>query len=142
MIEGIRRRLTLGYVGIFALILAILGAVVLASFAGRVAAQQDTLLEQKAQGTLDYVESRLLRPDREGRGPEGPPSGEGPPGERPPGEEHHEGRGQEEGHSPPPAGPIRTSTDPEIGVVAASPEGSKDGPLETSFSASSLGAAP
>ena len=93
MIENIRKRLTLGYVGIFALILTILGAVVLASFAGRVAAQQDKLLEQKARGTLDYVESRLLRPDREEKGPEGPPPGERPPRDRPPGEERHGGRG-------------------------------------------------
>ena len=138
MIEGIRRRLTLGYVGIFALILTILGAVVLASFAGRVATQQDKLLEQKARGTLDYVESRFLRPDRGKRGPEGPPVGE-PPGKRPPEEKHDEGRGHEEGHSPPPVGPIRASTDPEIGVVAVSPEDSNDGPLEASSSASSLG---
>ena len=122
MIEGIRRRLTLGYIGIFALILAVLGAVVLASFAGRVAAQQDTLLVQKAQGTLDYVEGRLVRPDREGRGPQDRPPGGEPPGARPHGEKHHEDRGHKEGRPPPSAGPIRASTDPEIGVVAVSPK--------------------
>ena len=138
MIGSIRRRLTLGYVGIFALILIVLGAVVLASFAGRTAAQQDKLLEQKARGTLDYVESRYLRPDRGERGPEDRPPGGKPPGEKPPGEEHPGGPGHEEGRPPPSPGPIRASTDPEIGVVAVS-EGSKSGPLEASSSASSLG---
>ena len=33
MFEDIRRRLTLGYVGIFALILAIIGVIAVASFA-------------------------------------------------------------------------------------------------------------
>ena len=134
MIEGIRGRLALGYVGIFALILAILGAVVLASFAGRVAAQQDKLLEQKARGTLDYVQSRFLGPGRKGRGPENRP-----PGDRPAGEKPTDGRGREEGHSPPPIGPIRASTDSDIGVVAVSPEGGKARTLEASSSASSLG---
>lgn len=137
MIEGIRRRLTLGYVGIFALILAILGAVVVVSFAGRVAAQQDKLLEQKARGTLDYVEGRLLRPERGERGPRDRPPGDRPPGDRPPGEKPPEGRGPEE-QSPPPLGPIRASVDPEAGVVAVSP---RDGgrTLEASSSAPSLG---
>ena len=136
MIEGIRRRLTLGYVGIFALILATLGAVVLATFAGRIAAEQDKLLEQKARGTLDYVENRFLRPDRGEGGP-----GEGPPGERPPREGRHGGRDHGEERHPPPAGPIRASTDPDIGVVAVTPaaDGGGSRPLESSLSAPSLG---
>ena len=139
MIEGIRRRLTLGYVGIFALILALLGAVVLASFAGRVAAQQDDLLEQKANGTRDYVQDRFLKPDRrersEGRPPEGPPPGE---------EGSHGGRDHgEEGHRPSPMGPIRASMDEDIGVVALAPPEDADGTpgrtFEASPSARSLG---
>ncbi|QIN78201.1 hypothetical protein GBA65_06385 [Rubrobacter marinus] len=119
MIEGIRKRLTLGYVGIFALILTILGAVVLASFAGRVAAQQDELLEQKALGTRDYVQSRLLDPpDRDERKPEEPP-----PGERPPRGEHHGDRERGDGPPSPPIGPIRASVDPDVGVAAVAPRG-------------------
>ena len=135
MIEGIRRRLTLGYVGIFALILALLGAVVLASFAGRVAAQQDDLLEQKANGTRDYVQDRLLRPEKPEEGPsDGPPPGEGP----------HEGREHgKEGHGPEPVGPIRASTDEDIGIIALAPledAGDTAGrTFEASSSASSLG---
>ena len=44
MLERIRRRLTLGYVGIFALILLLVGAVAVASFWHQAAAQQDELL--------------------------------------------------------------------------------------------------
>ena len=138
MIENIRRRLTLGYVGIFALILAILGAVVLASFAGRVAAQQDDLLEQKANGTRDYVQDRLLRPEKregpEGRPPEGPPPEEGSQEER-----EQEGKG----HRPEPIGPIRASTDEDIGIIALAPPEDADATpgrtFEASSSASSLG---
>ena len=48
MLESLRRRLTLGYVGIFALILLIIGTVVVARFAYQADTQQDELLEQKA----------------------------------------------------------------------------------------------
>ncbi len=66
----IRRRLTLGYVGIFALILLFIGVVVVASFARQAAGQQDELLEQKAQGDADYVSGPLLHFYQEGREPE------------------------------------------------------------------------
>ena len=65
MIERIRRRLTLGYVGIFALILLLVGAVGVASFSQTVAAQQDELLEKKAQGDADFVVGLLERYQQE-----------------------------------------------------------------------------
>lgn len=49
MFERIRRRLTLGYIGILALILVVFGAIVVASFSQRMIAQQDKLLTQKAE---------------------------------------------------------------------------------------------
>jgi hypothetical protein len=73
MFESIRRRLTLGYVGIFALILVVLGAVAVASFARQAASQQDELLEQKARGTSDYVRGPLLNDYQTGRDTGGPP---------------------------------------------------------------------
>ncbi|HZC19012.1 MAG TPA: hypothetical protein VE225_04810, partial [Rubrobacteraceae bacterium] len=60
MLERIRRRLTLAYIVIFALILVLVGAVAVASFARQVATQQDELLEQKAWGTSDFVRGPLL----------------------------------------------------------------------------------
>lgn len=51
MLERIRRRLTLGYVGIFALILLFIGVVAVAIFARQVASQQDELLEQRTART-------------------------------------------------------------------------------------------
>src|SRR5919107_510914 len=98
--EHIRRRLTLGYVGIFALILLLVGVVAVASFARQAASQQDELLEQKAQGTSDWVRGPALRDYQEGREP-----GEGPRGRRTDG----------------PVGPIENSTEPDIGVVALVP---------------------
>ena len=100
MFEHIRRRLTLGYVGIFALILVVIGVVAVASFARQAASQQDELLEQKAQGTSDWVRGPALRDYQEGREP-----GEGPRGRRTDG----------------PVGPIENSTEPDIGVVALVP---------------------
>ena len=100
MFEHIRKRLTLGYIGIFALILAIIGVVAVASFAQLAATQQDELLEQKAEGTADWVRGPALRHYKEGRDP-----GEGPGGRRLDG----------------PVGPIESSTDPDIGVVALVP---------------------
>jgi signal transduction histidine kinase len=108
VLERIRKRLTLGYVGIFALILAIIGAVVVASFARQAADQQDKLLEQKAQGTSDWVRGPALHRYQEGLDP-----GERPP---PPGDPARGGR-RAEG----PIGPIESSTDPDIGVVALVP---------------------
>jgi signal transduction histidine kinase len=49
MLDRIRWRLTIGYVGILALILVLFGAIVVVSFSRQVTAQQDELLEQKAR---------------------------------------------------------------------------------------------
>lgn len=49
MLGGIRRRLTLGYVGVFTLILAFLGVVAVAAFARALTVQQDDLLTQEAK---------------------------------------------------------------------------------------------
>jgi signal transduction histidine kinase len=49
LLESIGRRLTLGYVCILALILALFGALVVASFSQQTAKQQDNLLLQKAE---------------------------------------------------------------------------------------------
>lgn len=122
MLERLRRRLTLGYVGIFALILAIIGAVVVVSFAQQAASQQDELLEQKAQGTSDWVMG-VLRRHQEGRDPL-------------PGDGGHGGRNDG------PIGPIQSSTDKDIGVVALVPPDSANGEgevLDWSPSSSSLG---
>jgi signal transduction histidine kinase len=49
LLESIGRRLTLGYVGILALILALFGAIVVVSFERQLTYQQDKLLMQKAE---------------------------------------------------------------------------------------------
>jgi len=49
MLDRIRQRLTMGYVGILALILILFGAIVVVSFWQQVTAQQDKLLAQKAE---------------------------------------------------------------------------------------------
>ena len=120
MLERIRRRLTLGYVGIFALILVIIGAVVVARFAQQAAAQQDELLTQKVRGTSDWVRGPALRHYQEGEDPLRP-------------------RGRPDG----PVGPIESSTEPNIGVVAlAPPEGANvqdSAVLASSPSSSSFG---
>jgi signal transduction histidine kinase len=110
MLERLRRRLTLGYVGIFALMLVLVGAVAVASFARQAATQQDELLEQKAQGDADYVSGPLLKHYQEGLDPPREP----PP---PPGERDRRGR-----RSPPP-GPFQWSTETDIGMVALVPPG-------------------
>jgi signal transduction histidine kinase len=48
MFDRIRQRLTVGYVGILALILMLFGAIVVVSFSQQLTTQQDELLEQKA----------------------------------------------------------------------------------------------
>ena len=53
MFSRIRRRLTMGYVGILALILVLFGVIVVASFYRQVTLQQDELLLQKAQSEAD-----------------------------------------------------------------------------------------
>ena len=122
MLERIRRRLTLGYIGIFALILVIIGAVVVVRFSQQAAAQQDELLEQKARGTSDWVRGPALRRYQEGR----------EPGEQGPGGRRAEG----------PVGPIESSTDSDIGVVALVPPEGANGEgkvLSSSPSSSSFG---
>src|ERR671917_127440 len=121
MFEHIRRRLTLGYVGIFALILVVIGVVAVASFARQAATQQDELLEQKAQGTSDWVRGPALGRYLEGREPR-----EGPGGRELDG----------------PFGPIESSTDPDIGVVALVPPEDANGEgkvLASSPTSSSFG---
>jgi signal transduction histidine kinase len=55
MFDHIRKRLTMGYVGILALILLVFGVVVVFSFYIRVSEQQDDLLLQKAEETANNV---------------------------------------------------------------------------------------
>ena len=59
MLEGMRWRLTLGYAGIFALILLLLGAAAAFGFARELTDQQDTLLTQEAKD----VKRNLLEGD-------------------------------------------------------------------------------
>ena len=121
MFESIRRRLTLGYIGIFALILVVLGAVAVASFARQAASQQDELLEQKAWGTSDYVRGPLLNDYQTGRDTGGPP---------------HRGKNGE------PIGPFQAATDSDIGVIALVPSdgaGADSTILDSSPSSSSFG---
>jgi hypothetical protein len=63
MFDHIRRRLTVGYVGILALILLIFGVVVVFTFYLRASDQQDDLLLQKAE---DKANSVLSGKDRYG----------------------------------------------------------------------------
>lgn len=60
MFDSIRRRLTMGYVGILALILVFFGVIVTFSFYRQVVDQQDRMLLQKAQSE---AESLILRED-------------------------------------------------------------------------------
>ena len=62
MLDRMRRRLTLGYAGIFALILLILGAAAVAGFSRELTVQQDTLLTQEAK---DQTANLLNGEDRE-----------------------------------------------------------------------------
>ena len=132
MLERIRRRLTLGYVGIFALILLLIGVVAVAIFARQVASQQDELLEQRASGDADFVAGPLLNGYQEGR----------EPGERlppPPGEKAR--IGESEGKAPP-KGPFRWASDTDLGMVALVPgeaEGEVGTVLDSTSSASSFG---
>jgi signal transduction histidine kinase len=122
MFERIRRRLTLGYIGIFALILVIVGAIAVASYARQTAAHQDELLAQKAQGTSDFVRRPLLEHYQKGQDPGN--------GLRP------------KGGDPAPIGPIQSSTETDLGVLALVPPASADGEgvvLDSSPSSSSFG---
>src|SRR3712207_4784643 len=62
MLDRMRRRLTLGYAGIFALILLALGTAAVAGFSRELTAQQDTLLTQEAK---DQTANLLNGEDRE-----------------------------------------------------------------------------
>ncbi|HET7271655.1 MAG TPA: hypothetical protein VFI90_11290, partial [Rubrobacter sp.] len=53
MFDHIRQRLTMGYVGILALILLIFGVVVVISFQRQVSFQQDKLLDQKVKSLVN-----------------------------------------------------------------------------------------
>jgi signal transduction histidine kinase len=55
MLDRIRLRLTMGYVGILALILVLFGLIVVVSFSQQVTAQQDKLLEQKAKSEMESL---------------------------------------------------------------------------------------
>src|SRR4051794_12538037 len=113
MLERIRKRLTLGYVGIFALILLFIGIVAVVSFAHQAAGQQDRLLEQTAQSDADFVANRLLHDYQEGKAP-------GEPG----------------------IGPFQWAKDTEIGSAALVPPGEtgEDATvLDSTSSASSFG---
>ena len=55
MFDHIRRRLTVGYVGILALILLVFGVVVVFTFYLRASEQQDDLLLQKAEDKASSV---------------------------------------------------------------------------------------
>src|SRR3712207_493474 len=64
MLERIRRRLTLGYVGIFAFILFLLGTIAVLGFSRELTVQQDELLTQEAKdqtkNLLDGEEREIL----------------------------------------------------------------------------------
>ncbi len=62
MLDRMRRRLTLGYAGVFALILLLLGAAAVAGFSRELTMQQDTLLKQEAK---DQTINLLDGEDRE-----------------------------------------------------------------------------
>jgi signal transduction histidine kinase len=53
MFDNIRRRLTVGYIGILALILLVFGVVVVISFHKQVSIQQDKLLDQKVKSLVN-----------------------------------------------------------------------------------------
>lgn len=88
MIERIRRRLTLMYVGILALILILVGAIVVIVFSHQLTAQQDEQLAQQARGAANFVQDHGPGgpEERRPRGPDGPnpdnqsPKDEGGPG--------------------------------------------------------------
>ena len=55
MLDRIRRRLTLGYVGIFALIFVLVGLVAAAGFWQELVGQQDELLTQEARNQAENL---------------------------------------------------------------------------------------
>ena len=123
MFERIRRRLTLSYVVILALILLLVGIVAVASFSRQVHDQQDELLKQKAKGDADFVRDALLRRYEDGEYS---------------GARDDEGR---RGHGP--IDPFRSATSSDIGMVALVPPGETGGDegtvLDSTSSASYFG---
>ena len=83
MIERIRRRLTLMYVGILALILILVGAVVVTIFSQQLTVQQDEQLALQARGAANFVRDHGPGGPEEGRprGPAGPNPGNQSPGD-------------------------------------------------------------
>ena len=87
MFDHIRKRLTMGYVGILALILLVFGVVVMFSFQRQVTIQQDKLLDQKvkslANGSLSNTDKISILEDPKSYGwiiltPEGRTLGQNP----------------------------------------------------------------
>lgn len=108
MLERIRRRLTLGYVGILALILVLFGVIVIVMFSRQLTREQDSRLTQEASDVADYVR----RQDSGGAGV----SGESPPV---PGVSEESRPAEGRGHGPP---------EERIGIVVfvAPPENSSN----------------
>lgn len=88
MLESLRRRLTLGYVGILALILILFSAIVMGFFIRQLGREQDARLTQEASDVADYV-----RRQDSGESNEPPPVPSVP-------EESHS-REDHDGHGPP-----------------------------------------
>ncbi len=91
MLESLRRRLTLGYVGVLALILVLFSAIVMGFFIRQLGREQDAQLTQEASDLADYVR----RQDAGGAGI----SGEAPPVPSVP--EESRSREDHDGHGPP-----------------------------------------
>lgn len=88
MLERIRRRLTLGYVGILALILMLFGVILTGFFARQLGQEQDSRLTQEASDVADYVR----RQDSGGESVSGePPPAPGVSGESHPMDGHGHG---------------------------------------------------
>ncbi len=115
MLERIRRRLTLGYVGILALILVLFGVIVIGSFSNQLTRQQDEQLMQKAQGVAGFARNH---------GPGGP-------------EANTPARGPEvksvEKHNPPSDSPRYLHSDARTGIVVfvVPPNGSHRGSIDS-----------
>jgi signal transduction histidine kinase len=116
VIESIRRRLTLGYVGILALILVLFGAIVVWSFSRGLTAEQDDRLAREAEAKAGYARDH---------GPGGPEEGKpkGPPPKEERGEKELGGPGGPKDGPPPRAGT-------EIDVFVVPPEGADVGDSE------------
>jgi hypothetical protein len=78
MLDRIRRLLTLGYVGILALILVLFGTIVTFVFCGQLARQQDAQLLEKADGVAGHVHDHGPGGPRAVVGPRNPDEEGGP----------------------------------------------------------------